>query len=375
MRYKEAVMKRILLEGIMNLGDLVASTAAVSYLRRQYPQWEIYYLIRPGFEDVLATVPGVRGTIAYAYKSGGGFTGIWKLAQNLRAYHFDAFLTFDPRKRTSLAVRLAGIPLRIDSTSVFGWHDRTYFFNRHISLDGFDLEEHQTYQAFVEVVRRVRAANLLPLHGTANEKKDGNEAADTSYDKDSRDKFYYTEYRPVLIRDTLSDRLRGVSVKERFSVVSPYVVITPSRRGSKGVWPIENWIGVIQDIVKDNYQAVLVGSREESVKIKTILMPKLQEVLMPTMYKKVIDTSGQTSLIELMNLLSKAHLVVNIDNGVGHLAAALERPVLTLFDDYSDSAVIHKPAGKYAEILTGIQNDTSSISKVREKISTMLQII
>lgn len=375
MIYKEVVMKRILLEGIMNLGDLVASTAAVSYLRRQYPQWEIYYLIRPGFEDLLAQVPGVAGIITYTYKSGGGIGGIWRLAKKIKTYHFDLFLTFDPRKRTSIAVRLAGIPIRIDSDSVFGWHDRTYFFNRHIPLDGFDLNHHQTYEAFIEVVRRVKTANLLPLHGSVIKKRDDNKTLNASYHKDDTNKFCYTEYRPVLIRDTLSDRLRGVSAKERFSVVSPYVVITPSRRGSKGAWPIENWIGVIQDIVKDNYQAVLVGSREESVKIKTILMPKLQEVLVPTMYKKVIDTSGQTSLIELMNLLSKAHLVVNIDNGVGHLAAALERPVLTLFDDYSDSAVIHKPAGKYAEILTGIQNDTSSISKVREKISTMLQII
>lgn len=351
MRYKEAVMKRILLEGIMNLGDLVASTAAVSYLRRQYPQWEIYYLIRPGFEDLLAQVPGVAGIITYTYKSGGGIGGIWRLAKKIKTYHFDLFLTFDPRKRTSIAVRLAGIPIRIDSDSVFGWHDRTYFFNRHIPLDGFDLNHHQTYEAFIEVVRRLKYV----LEGMALSKEDDNQI------------FSYTDYLPrIELSKTLIEQVNN---RQLDSIVDKnYVVLTPSRRGNRKVWPIANWIPLIDYFTVKGYYVVLVGSKEEALVIGQALVPALKKALDREQYGRVINVSGWTSLMELLVILAKSQLVMNIDNGIGHVAGALGCRVITLFDDYSGSVIIHKPAGERVNVITDVSDNLASIQRVIARV-------
>jgi len=45
----------------------------------------------------------------------------------------------------------------------------------------------------------------------------------------------------------------------------------------------------------------------------------------------VLDLAGKTDLIELAAVLSRAALVVSVDTGPMHLAAALGRPVVAVF--------------------------------------------
>lgn len=69
---------------------------------------------------------------------------------------------------------------------------------------------------------------------------------------------------------------------------------------------------------------VLIGTKDDC----TLSLKIIENIRDDT---KVVDLCGRTSLDELINLLSRTKLSINIDNGIGHLAAALQRPTVTLF--------------------------------------------
>ena len=76
--------KRILVEGIMHLGDLIASSAIIGPLKREYPDSHITYLITPGMETAIESMPQVDDYIVYRYKSGGDIKGVWELSRKMK---------------------------------------------------------------------------------------------------------------------------------------------------------------------------------------------------------------------------------------------------------------------------------------------------
>lgn len=70
--------KRILIEGLMHLGDLVASSAIIRSIRRKYTNSEITYLVTPGLVEAAKAMPDVDGVLIYEYKSGGSLDGVWQ---------------------------------------------------------------------------------------------------------------------------------------------------------------------------------------------------------------------------------------------------------------------------------------------------------
>lgn len=94
---------RILIEGIMHLGDLIASSAIMGPLKREYPDSHITYLITPGLEAAVEAMPQVDDYLVYTYKSGGSIKGVWDLSRRMKQGNYDIFVSFDPRDRTAIA--------------------------------------------------------------------------------------------------------------------------------------------------------------------------------------------------------------------------------------------------------------------------------
>lgn len=106
--------------------------------------------------------------------------------------------------------------------------------------------------------------------------------------------------------------------------VAPRVVIVPASRWKTKNWPRENFVTVADDLLQRGATVVLVGGGAERAACDAIakalgVRPNLKNL------------AGRTSLVELGGLLSHAQLVLTVDSGPMHMAAALGVPVLALF--------------------------------------------
>lgn len=68
----------------MHLGDLLHATTVVPLIHKYNPNCKITFLVNKGLESVFESYGGVERVVAYKYKSGGEYLGVYKMAQTLK---------------------------------------------------------------------------------------------------------------------------------------------------------------------------------------------------------------------------------------------------------------------------------------------------
>lgn len=98
------------------------------------------------------------------------------------------------------------------------------------------------------------------------------------------------------------------------------VLLTATSRADKE-WPEDDWQGLGMALIATGLRCVLPGgSQSERLRAATVAAKLGRAVAAPAM-----------NLTELARLLAGASLVVGVDTGLVHLAAALSRPTLALY--------------------------------------------
>ena len=104
---------------------------------------------------------------------------------------------------------------------------------------------------------------------------------------------------------------------------SPRIAFVPCSRWSTKNWPLERFVDVGRALQERVGATIfLVGSPEDRPVCRTI-EAKLAG--------RVVNVCGKTSLVELGSLLQEMDLVITVDSGPMHMAAAAGRPVLAVF--------------------------------------------
>jgi heptosyltransferase-1 len=99
----------------------------------------------------------------------------------------------------------------------------------------------------------------------------------------------------------------------------PLVIIAPATTWANKHWNKENWKIVVENI-KEKYNIVFTGG------------PNDNELIEYIGENKFLNLAGKTDIIELMEVLSRANLVVSPDSGSAHLAWATGKPaIITIF--------------------------------------------
>jgi ADP-heptose:LPS heptosyltransferase len=100
------------------------------------------------------------------------------------------------------------------------------------------------------------------------------------------------------------------------TIDGPYCVIVPGASWAAKIWPVENFAMVAQRI-REQYRLkiVLCGTASEQ---------SLCQQLARTCGGDIADFSGQTTLIELVELIRRAVLVIANDSSSVHIAAATD---------------------------------------------------
>lgn len=285
--------KNILVHSMVNLGDVVLSTAALELLRRAYPQAKITFMVRPGIASVLKNHPYIDEVIAYDYKSKGDRLSILRMAKEMRKRRFDLSISLDRRPRLALLTWLAGIPVRVGPAKVFSdtttWGTR--FYTDVVAIP-HDLTQHLQTENFQEIIRQFTKCEMeyvRPVLGHPDQ---------TEMDEAKR------------LLDTLPDK--------KITLAMCVKAVFPLKN-----WPKERFAAVVSRLYETlDIRMFIVGAPEDREYADDII----QMAGVP-----VGNFCGQTSLAVLASLFFQSDMMISVDNGSAHVAAATNLPIVTIF--------------------------------------------
>ena len=148
--------KNILVNSLVNLGDVVLTTSAIALLKQAYPQARITMLVRPVVREAVENNPVIDEVMIFDYKPKENSLGkMWAMAKEIKARHFDLSISFDRKSRPAILCWLAGVPTRVGADRIFDdkpskitW---LYTHTVHIKHDLVNTLQAETYQ---EIVRQ-----------------------------------------------------------------------------------------------------------------------------------------------------------------------------------------------------------------------------
>jgi len=278
LRSKRSIPKNACSIGLLNtaaIGDTVLMSAAVADIRQHYPDATIVLFVGPSNFQAAELIEGVDHLVHLKVFN------IRQSLQELRRWRLDVLLDFGPWSRLNALYTILG-----GARFTVGFRTPSQY--RHF---GFDLDvEHSAEVHELENHRRlVRAVGVQPSHlpslGELNRE---------------------------------SELLSGVSG----SIVCH---MWPGGSGAEfKEWPAERWRAITNAFTKEGYHVILTGSPEQRKLNESFL-----SLLDPPVQAAVSNLAGE-SLARTARILSQAALVICVNTGIMHMAAAAHVPLVAL---------------------------------------------
>ncbi len=280
---------RILICRTDRIGDVVLSTPVFEAIKKHIQGAYLVVMVHKGVKDVLSDNPFIDEFIAY--DPGGvhnGKDGILKLSREIREKHIDTavelFMSFYP----ALAVKLAGIK------RIIGPGSRVY--SPFLLTDV--IKQHRKQSHYNEA-----AYNLMLLKPLGID------------DTDIRPHVYLSDNKDGCERFLLNQGIKPFS----------YFVVHPGMGGSAKNLPADHYAALIRAIVdKYNVPVVITGSYVDIEFVNGIIIKFDND-------KNIKDMCCVLSMQQLKTVLFFSQAVIAPSTGPMHIAAALGRPVVTLF--------------------------------------------
>ncbi|MBU1001245.1 MAG: lipopolysaccharide heptosyltransferase II [Proteobacteria bacterium] len=277
--------------GIWNpafLGDAILTLPLIHTLARGYPDAELHFYVRGGFEPLFAAQPELTEVRGFAKRGKQkGLLSAYALGRKLSHQGFDLWISAHTSLRSGLIARWTSIPQRIG-------YDRPRFnpfFYTHTVDRAFDR--------FDEIERLLRLAEplgLTPVH------------------------------EPTLV---LSNKVlaNAAAYFDGLSNASPVLGIHPGSTWPTKQWPEEYFSRIIDMAVQAGARVLVFGGPgEEDVAARVIAGAET-----PYKFERVADLSGQLSLPELAAWLKRLDCYLTGDSGPMHLAWVQGIPVTAIF--------------------------------------------
>ncbi len=278
-------MRSILLVKTSSLGDVVHNLPVASDIHARFPQARIDWVVEEGFADVARLHPAVRKAIPVAVRrwrrapfSAGTWRELRAFREAVRAESYDLVLDTQGLVKSALLARqargrragYAAVAAREPLAARF--YDAAYVIPKNL-----------------HAVERNRWLAAAAIGGEPDLPLDYGIAA------------------PPLAAPWLPD--------------SPYcVLLTASSRADK-LWPEADWLALAAALNALGLACVLpAGSEEERARAARLAAGMARAAAVPPL-----------GIADLAQLLAGARLVVGVDTGLSHLAAALGRLTFCLF--------------------------------------------
>ncbi|MBN2144713.1 MAG: glycosyltransferase family 9 protein [Candidatus Aureabacteria bacterium] len=280
---------KILIIKLSSLGDVIHTLPVISAIKRFNPDAQITWLVNLAYVPLIRCVKGVDEVIPFDRET---WRESWKNPKRL-------FLNFKNLASLIQQLRRNLFDLVLDLQCLF----RSGFFSwTSASGQRWGLDNAREFS-------RLFYTRMIPV------KKKHFHAVDQNMEM-VKALFPGKSSYPVSFEWNFSDGIRqSVSRKlEKKGLQGDFCILAPEARWATKQWPY--FLELAKLIVeKTRYGVVLIGSKH---------------ILIPSGQKKIVSLSGETSLCELAELISRSRFLVSNDSGPMHLAVAAAVPVIAL---------------------------------------------
>ncbi|MBP3819947.1 MAG: glycosyltransferase family 9 protein [Butyrivibrio sp.] len=285
--------KNILVYAMVNLGDVVLTTSAISLLKNAFPEAKITMMVKPSVQEAVVNNPVVDDVIVFNYKAKGNSLGkMWAMIGELKRRKFDLAISFDRKLRPALLCYFAGIPRRVGPSKVFDDKPSkvTWLYTDVIDID-HDLVHTLQAETYQTIIRKFTGMtdHCKPVFATISQ---------SAYDKANK----LMEGLPA------TDKKIALCVKGTFELKT---------------WP-KDYFSQVVDALGERYNAsfFIIGAPSDR---------EYADEVIKAMNYDVKNFCGETSLTDLAALFTKTDLFVTVDTGAAHIAATVGIPMVTMY--------------------------------------------
>ncbi len=317
------MFKNILVNALVNLGDVILTTSALDLIKKNFPETKITMLVKPVVKDAVIDNPVVDDVIIFDYKSKQNSLGqMRKIISEIHRRNFDLSISFDRKLRPALLALLAGIPRRVGPSKVFDDNKSrvTLLYTDVIEIT-HDLDKTLQAQTYQTIVRK-----FFKIEGEG--------------------KPHFPEKNSP-VAEKLLNSLPPAKLKIALCV--------------KGTFPLKTWskeyfAETVQKI-RQKYDAAffVVGAPNDR--------EYADEVINET-GGEVANFCGETSLTDLAEIFRKSDLLVTVDTGATHIAATTGIKMITMYGCTSPDR--WHPINDNAVVLTSRENCCPCTVKVED---------
>lgn len=227
------IPSKILVIRADRIGDVILSTPVLTEIKKAWPESRLTFLVRPLVAPLVERLRTVDELFVYEPEGRhAGIAGNLLLLQELRARKFDAVVMLQYQPKLALAIRLAGIPIRVGPLSKLGSY---LVFNRGKRQRRSKVEKHET-EYNLDLLERI---GIKPPERVS----------------------------PQISVDDRSRALVGNWWSSHKMPIGPRIAIHPGMGGSALNWPMSSYQELTRKLLADGISVVItLGPMDQAVR-------------------------------------------------------------------------------------------------------------
>ena len=324
----------ILFVRLSYIGDILHATPAARWIKEQYPDAKLHWIVTPSMVELLDGNPYVDEIIPWErdeYEAHSKKLHIptmwrmwWELKAKLEPYKFDVAVDVQGRLITGLVLLASGAPIRL---GLGGTKELNWLFTNYKSKPSTD----HVIKRYVEVAQLLKEAVAKQADLDTPLKTADNVLEPETLNNVSAKKMYHMDFHvPSKLHtwaEELWETIDNHNSLNRGEVEKPLRVgLVLGTSWATKEWPQEKWYSLIKSL---QYRAnfVCLGGPKESTQYK----PLMDSLTAEGIDQIMLNMLGKTTLQEVGALIESCDVVVTADTGSLHIALALNKPVVALF--------------------------------------------
>ena len=324
----------ILFVRLSYIGDILHATPAARWIKEQYPDAKLHWIVTPSMVELLEGNPYVDEIIPWErdeYEAHSKKLHIptmwrmwWELKAKLEPYKFDVAVDVQGRLITGLVLLASGAPIRL---GLGGTKELNWLFTNYKTKPSTD----HVIKRYVEVAQLLKEAVTKQANlETPLKPVDNGLDPETLHTVSAKKMYHMDFYVPSKLHTWAEEQWKTIdnhTSLNRGEVEKPLRVgLVLGTSWATKEWPQEKWYSLIKSL---QYRAnfVCLGGPKEATQYK----PLLDSLAAEGIDQIMLNMLGKTTLQEVGALIESCDVVVTADTGALHIALALNKPVVALF--------------------------------------------